>query len=437
MQVSIEATSGLEKRMTVEVPAEKIETEIKKRLKSMQPNVKLQGFRPGKVPMSVVEKRYAGKIRQEVTGEVVNSTFFEAVNNEDLKPAGMPKIESQTHDNDAGLKYTAVFEVYPEFKISGVENCKITRPVADITDSDIDAMIDKLRKQRSEWREVQRPAEESDRVNADYKGTIDGESFAGGEGEDLEIVIGSGSMIEGFESGLVGAKVGDTVEMDLKFPDDYQSKEVAGKDVHFSVAINAVEESELPEINEEFLKTFGVTDGSVDTFRDELKSNMQRELEKNIKAKIKSDVMDALLVENTFDIPNTMIDAESERVAQQMNEQMKMNQGNQVPNGMQPFEAGQFKEQGRRRVALGLILSEVIKDNDLKAPADKVRAEIESIAGTYHDPKEVIAWYYQDKNRLQEIESMVLEDQVVDWVLDHAQVTDNMTTFDEIMRDSR
>jgi len=437
MQVSVEATSGLEKRMTVEVPAEKIESEIEKRLKSMQPTVKLQGFRPGKVPMSVIQKRFAGKVRQEVTGEVVNSSFFEAVGKEDLKPAGMPKIESQSHDQDAGLKYTAVFEVYPEFQISGVSDINISRDVAEIADADIDSMIDKLRKQRSEWNEVQRSAQDGDRLNTDYKGTINGESFAGGEGEDLAIVLGSGSMIEGFESGLLGAEVGQTVEMDLTFPENYQSKEVAGKDVHFSVTVKTIEEPELPEIDDEFIKAFGVEAGGIDAFRDELKNNMQRELDKNIKARTKNAVMDSLLAANEFDIPNSMIDAESQRVAEQMNEQVKMNQGGQSNSGMPQFDGSQFKDQGRRRVALGLILSEIIKENELKAPADKVKAEIEAIAGSYHDPKEVISWYYQDKARLQEIESMVLEDQVVDWVLEQAQVTDKVTTFEEIIKDSQ
>ena len=437
MQVSVEATSGLEKRMTVEVPAEKIESEIEKRLKSMQPNVKLQGFRPGKVPMSVIQKRFAGKVRQEVTGEVVNSSFFEAVGKEDLKPAGMPKIEEQSHDQDAGLKYTAVFEVYPEFKISGVADIKISRDTAEISEVDVDGMIDKLRKQRSEWNEVQRAAQDGDRLNTDYKGTINGESFAGGEGDDLEITLGSGSMIEGFESGLVGAEAGQTVEMDLTFPEDYQGKEVAGKDVHFSVTVKKIEEPELPEVNEEFIKAFGVEAGGIDAFREELKNNMQRELDKNIKARTKNAVMDALLAANEFEIPNSMIDAESQRVADQMNEQVKMNQGGQSATGMPQFDGGQFKDQGRRRVALGLILSEIIKENELKAPADKVKAEIEAIAGSYHDPKEVISWYYQDKSRLQEIESMVLEDQVVDWVLDQAQVTDNVTSFEDIIKDSQ
>ena len=435
MQVSVEATQGLEKRMTVELPAEKIEGEVKKRLQSMQPKLKLKGFRPGKVPMSVVEKQYSSQVRQEVTNDVISSSFYEAVANENLKPAGMPKIEDQ-EATDSNLKYTAVFEVYPEIELNDVSELKIEKVTAEITESDIDDMVEKLRKQRTEWKTVDRAAENGDKVTCDYKGMVDGESFAGGEGTDLPVVIGSNGMIDGFEDALLGATVGQTVEMDLKFPENYQSEDVAGKDVHFTVTVKSIEEPILPEVDDEFVKAFGVEEGGVEAFRAELKSNMERELEKTVKNKVKDVVMDALLAANDIEIPRTMIEQESARVAEQMNEQVKQMNPN-MPAGMQQFKAEHFEDQGKRRVALGLLLSELIKANDIKASADKVRAEIDKIAASYHDPKEVVAWYYQDKNRLAEVESMVLEDQVVDWILDNAQVTDNMTTFEEIMKDSR
>ncbi len=437
MQISVEATGGLEKRMTVEVPAEVIELEINKRLKSMQPTVKLHGFRPGKVPMSVVEKRFAGKVRSEVTGEVINSSFVEAVGNEDLRPAGMPKIESQTHDETAGLKYTAIFEVYPEVKINPVEDIKFEHDTAEIVEADLDSMIEKLRKQRIEWSSVDRAVQTDDRVLIDYKGSINGESFAGGEGKELEIVIGSNSMIEGFESGLLEGKAEQTLELDLTFPEDYKAADVAGKAVHFSVTIKAVEAPKLPEVNDDFIKGLGVDSGNVEAFREELKANMQRELDKIIKTKVKSSVMDALLSANTFDIPESMITAESQRVAQQMNEQIEASQTGKIPDQIMSFEGGQFRDQGRRRVALGLILAEIIKDNELKASSGKVRQEIEALAVSYHNPDEIVSWYYQDKSRLQEIESMVLEGQVVDWVLENAQVTDKQTTFEEISKKTR
>ena len=435
MQVSVEATQGLEKRMTVELPLDRVEGEVKKRLQSMQPKIKLKGFRPGKVPMSVVEKQYSGQVRHEVTGDVINSSFYEAVVSEKLKPAGSPRIEDQ-QATETNITYTAVFEVYPEFEINNVADIKIEKATAEIKDSDIDDMIDKLKKQRVEWNSVDRPAQNDDKLTCEYKGTIDGESFAGGEGTDLPVTLGSNGMIAGFEEGLIGVTVGQTVEMDLKFPDDYQGADVAGKDVHFVVTVKSIEAPTLPEINEEFVKAFGVEKGGVEAFRVELRGNMERELDKTVKNKAKDVVMDALLAANDIEIPKSMIAQESTRVAQQMNDQMKqMNQN--MPADMQQFQADQFEEQGKRRVALGLLLSELIKANDIKASADKVRAEIDKMAASYHDPKEVVAWYYQDKNRLAEVESMVLEDQVVEWVLENAQVTDNMTTFEEIMKDSR
>jgi len=435
MQVSVEATQGLEKRMTVELPADNIEGEVKKRLKSMQPNVKLKGFRPGKVPMSVVEKQYSKQIRQEVTGNVISSSFYEAAQSENLKPAGMPKIENQ-ESTDSNVKYTAVFEVYPEINLADVSELKIEKEVAEIAESDIDDMIEKLKKQRIEWKTVERAAQNEDRVTCEYKGTVDGEGFAGGEGTDLPVVLGSKGMIDGFEDGLLGATVGETIEMDLKFPENYQSADVAGKDVHFTVTPKTIEEPTLPEINDEFIKAFGVEEGGIDAFRAELKNNMERELEKTVKNKAKTVVMDALLAANDIDLPNSMVEQESARVAQQMNDQMKqMNQN--MPAEMQQFQADQFKEQGARRVALGLLMSELISANDIKVTADKVRAEIERMAASYHDPKEVVSWYYQDKNRLAEVESLVLEDEVVEWILNTAQVTDNNTSFEEIMKDSR
>ncbi len=435
MQVTVEATEGLEKKITVEVPSNRVNDEVSKRLKSMQPKIKMQGFRPGKVPMSIVEKRYRNSVVQEVSSEVVSSTFYEAVAQENLSPAGMPKIEAQ-ENTDAGFKYTAVFEVYPEVKVDGVENITIERDNAEITEADIDNMVDKLRKQRTEWVTVERAAQDGDKLTCDYKGTIDGESFAGGEGSELPVTIGANGMIPGFEEGMIGAEIDKTVEMDLTFPESYGSAEVAGKDVHFSVTVKKIEEPKLPEINKEFIEIFGIEDGGIEDFRNELKSNMLRELDRKVKSKVKHKVMDALLTANEIDVPSSLVSSESNRIAQQMNEQMKMNQAG-AAQGMQSFEGNQFKEEAKRRVALGLLLGEIVKANEIKVSAEKVKAEIELIASTYDDPKEVVGWYYQDKKRIGEVESMVLEDQVVDWVLGRAQVTDNMTSFDEVMKESR
>jgi len=436
MQVTVEATQGLEKKITVEVPSNRVNDEVSKRLKSMQPKIKMQGFRPGKVPMSIVEKRYRNSVVQEVNSEVISSTFYEAVAQEKLSPAGMPKIEGQ-ENTGTGFKYTAVFEVYPEIKITDVESIAIERDNAEITEADIDNMVDKLQKQRTEWVAVERAAQDGDKLTCDYKGTIDGESFAGGEGSELPVTIGANGMIPGFEEGMIGAEIDKTVEMDLTFPESYGSPEVAGKDVHFSVTVKKIEEPTLPEVNKEFIKIFGIEDGGIDDFRNELRSNMQRELDRTVKSKVKRKVMDALLTANEIDVPGSLISSEGNRIAQQMNEQMKANQAGAAAQGMQPFEGNQFKEEAKRRVSLGLLLGEIVKTNEIKVSAEKVKAEIELIASTYDDPKEVVGWYYQDKNRVGEVESMVLEDQVVDWVLERAQVTDNMTSFDEVMKESR
>jgi len=434
MQISVEATQGLEKRMTIEVPAEKIEEEVTKRLQSMRPKVKLHGFRPGKVPLSVVKKQYGDQVRQEVTGEVISSSFYDAVSEKELKPAGMPKIDAHPVTTENGLKFTATFEVYPEFEVTGIEAIALEKPVCEITEADIDNMVEKLQKQQTLWNDVERASQKDDRVSCDFKGTIDGEEFEGGSGTNMPVVLGSNSMIAGFEDALMGKTTGETVEMDLTFPENYHKAELAGKPVHFTVTLVKIEEPSLPEVNEEFVKKFGVEDGDVNTFRSESKDNMQRELDKTLNSKIKSQVMEKLLEANQFDIPQTMIAAEGARIAKQMNDQLQMS-GNKLPANMKLFEGKQFEEEGKRRVALGLIISEIIQSNDIKADADKVRAEIDKMAAAYHDPQEVIKWYYQDKNRLSEVESVVLENQVVDWVVERAQVTDKMTSFDEVMNE--
>ncbi len=435
MQVSVETTSGLERKMTVAVPAERVETEVKNRLKSMAPKVKMAGFRPGKVPFKLVEKRYGEQVRGEVIGEVVSASFYEAVAQEKLRPAGMPTIETTSAEAGQDLEFTATFEVYPEFEVQGVESIEVERPVAEVTEADVDAMIEKLRRQRQQWQAVDRAAQSDDQVTIDFVGTLDGEAFEGGSGEDMPVVLGSGRMIEGFEDALVGAKPGDTVSADLRFPDDYPKQELAGKNVHFEMTVKKVEEPVLPEADDALAASFGVTEGGMEAFRKQVRQNMERELASVIKSKVKQQVMDGLLEKNTFDIPKSMVDAEAARIAEQMNEQLKLRAG-QAPAGM-AFQADQFLDEGRRRVALGLILAELIKANGLKADSGRVRAEIERIAAAYDEPEEVVNWYLSDRARLSEIESLVLEDQVVDWVLERAQVTDKSVSFSDIVETTR
>ncbi len=429
MQVSVEATNGLERRMTVAFPSERIEKEVENRLKSLAPRVKVPGFRPGKVPFMVVRQKFGGQVREEVVDQVITSSFYEAVAQEKLRPAGTPRIESQ-NQADSNFEFTATFEVYPEIHVAPVEEMTIERTTAEVTDQDVDNMLERLRKQRTSWKEADRKAQLDDRVIVEYHATVDGEAFAGNEGTDMPVVLGSKTMIAGFEDGLIGSEAGQEVEMDLTFPENYQAKELAGKAAHFKVKVTRVEEPELPELNEEFAAGFGVKEGGVEVLLSEVRANMSRELERALRDKVKQRVMDALLEKNAIDLPQSLVDQESERLAQQMEAQMQYqgiaSKGQKVPRNL-------FESQARRRVALGLVLSEIVSKNELKASPDKVREAVEGIASTYEQPEEVVKWYMGDRGRMAEVESMVLEDQVVDWVLDHAQVTDIMASFDEIM----
>jgi trigger factor len=431
MQVSVETTQGLERRLTTAVPADKIESEVKSRLKSMAPKVKMAGFRPGKVPMRMVAQQHGGRVRYEVINEMITNAFYDAVTEEKLRLAGQPQFDAGNVEDGADLEFTATFEVYPEIEVAGFDGLEIERPVAEVTDADVEGMITKLREQRKTWNEVKRKAANGDQVTINFKGLLDGEVFEGGEGEAFPLELGAGRMIEGFDDAIVGAKLGDTVEFDLTFPEKYQKAELAGQNVHFIVDVTKIEEPVLPEADDAFAEGFGVKEGGIEGLRTDVRANMTRELEQGLKSTVKNAVMDALLEKNTFDIPKVMATAEAQRVADQMAEQMNSRFG-QVPAGME-FKAEQFMDQGERRVALGLLLSEIIQKNELTADAERVKKEVESIASAYEDPTEVIKWYATSRERMQEVESLVLEDQVVDFILDQAKVTDKAAAFDEIV----
>ena len=430
MQVSVESAGGLQRKLTVAVPEDTIEQAVQTRLQNMTRTVKIKGFRAGKVPLKVVKQHYGKQVRQEVLGEVIQSSFYEAVNQEKLRPAGSPAIDTQQVEDGKGLEYTATFEVYPEIKLADVADSKIEKTVSDITDADLDEMIDTIRKQQIQWEAVDKAAESGDQVTVDFKGLIDGEEFAGGTGQGMSVEIGKGRMIKGFEEGLVGLKVGDEKTLNLKFPEEYHAKDLAGKDVLFEIKVTKVEAAKLPEVDEEFAKKMGVADGSIDKMRADVKDNMQRELDARLKNSVKQAVMDKLLEINKIDIPDTLIQEESKLLLRQM-------QNNLMQQGMQQnqlqMDASMFRDQAERRVALGLIMSEIVKQQGIKADADKVRGYVEQLASSYEKPEEVISWYYSDKQRLAEVESMVMEEQIVDWVLGQATVTDKPVTFKEIM----
>ena len=431
MQVSVETTEGLERKLTVRLPAEQIQGAVNERLNSIKGSVNLDGFRPGKVPFGVVKKRFGGQVRQEVLGEVIQSSFQEAVVNESLRPAGMPQIlpiEDDQTEKD-GFGYTAVFEIYPEFELAAVSDMEIERPVVEVTESDIDTMIENLRKQRATWTEVSREAALGDQVVIDFTGSMNGEEFAGGKGENTPLELGSGSMIPGFEDQLVGIKKEEDRTIKVVFPDDYQSDELAGNEAEFAIHCHAVNEAELPELDDEFIKAFGVEEGGAEAFRKDITKNMTGQLEQSVQSKTKEAVMAALSDANTVSIPNAMVVQEIERIRQQMAQQMQLPEGADMP----VMEDDLFREEAERRVKLGLVVAEVIKVEELKASPEKVRETIEKMAASYQDPAQIVNYYYQNQELLQNVEGMVLEQEVTDWVVSQCKIIDKPATFQEMM----
>ncbi|TBW12534.1 trigger factor [Azotobacter chroococcum subsp. isscasi] len=428
MQVSVESTSALERRLTIGVPAERIETEVNKRLQQTARRAKVPGFRPGKVPMSVIRQRYEESARQEALGDLIQASFYEAVLEQKLKPAGAPSVEPKVFEKGKDLEYVATFEVYPEFEVVGLEGIAVERLQAEVAESDVDNMLEILRKQNTRYQQVEREAQNGDQLNIDFVGKIDGEAFAGGSAKGTSLVLGSGRMIEGFEAGLVGVKAGEERVLSLAFPEDYQNLDLAGKAAEFTVTVNAVSEAELPELNAEFFALFGISEPSLEAFRAEVGKNMDRELRQSIKSKVKTQVMDGLLAANPIEVPKALIENEVNRLRVQAVQQFG---GNIKP---EQLPANLFQEQARRRVALGLIVAEMVKQFEIKPDESKVKAMIEEIASAYQEPEQVVAWYYGNEQQLGEVRSVVLEEQVVDTVLQKASVTDKTVSYEEAVK---
>ncbi|KTS78046.1 trigger factor [Pseudomonas oryzihabitans] len=428
MQVSVENTSALERRMTIGVPAERIETEVNKRLQQTAQRAKVPGFRPGKVPMSVIRQRYEASARQEALGDLIQETFYEAVVEQKLNPAGAPAVEPKVFEKGKDLEYVATFEVFPEFEVKGLDGIEIERQESSVQDADIDKMLDVLRKQGTRYEAVDRAAANNDQVTIDFVGTRDGEAFAGGSAEGTKLVLGSGRMIPGFEDGLVGAKAGEERVLDLTFPEDYQNLDLAGKAVQFKVIVKEVAAPELPELNEAFFKQFGVEETTVEGFRTEVRKNMERELRQALKTKVKNQVMDGLLAANQIDVPAALISNEVDRLRVQAVQQFG---GNINPEQL-PAEL--FSEQAKRRVLLGLIIAEMVKQFELKPDDARVRELIEEMAAAYQEPEQVVKWYYQNEQQLNEVRSVVLEEQVVDTVLKQAKVTDKQVSYEDAVK---
>jgi trigger factor len=429
MQVSIETTTGLERRMKVQVPAERVEREVEQRLKSLGKKAKLNGFRPGKVPYDVVKKRFGSEVRQEVLGEILRDSCNEAFLQEKVNPAGGPRIDSVNNEPGTDLEFTATFEVYPDIKLSGTEGIKVERPAAEITEADIDAMVDNLRHQRATWETVQRSARKGDRVQLDFNGSVAGQGFPGGQAEKVFVVLGENRMLADFEKGLDGIKADEEREFQVHFPDDYHVKEVAGKTADFKVHAHHVDAQKLPELDEDFCKSFGVTDGGINKLRSEVTENMRQEMLVTVRKRMKDQILDALLNANPLQVPKALLDNEIEDLRRDALERMGVKDSKKTVD----LPRALFEEQAKRRVSLGLIVGEFISHQQLRVDAKRVQERLERMAGDYSNPAEAIRSMRSNQAVMRQIESLVLEDQAVDHLLEKAAITDTPTSFQELM----
>lgn len=421
MQVSVETTGSLERKMNVKLPADKVESEVEKRINSLKGKVKIDGFRPGKVPVSLIKKRYGGQVRSEVMTELLQSSYSEALQSEKLIPAGMPEIQPKELQEGEGMEYDAIFEVYPEFEVAPFDTIKITKPKVEVTDADIDRLIDDLRRQRAKWNEVDRQSQDGDKVKVDFKGLIEGEEFEGNKAEDFELIIGSKNMLKEFEDGVVGCSAGDEVNVAVNFPEDYHSADIAGKVGNFDIKIKAVLEAEMPEVDDEFAKALGVKDETAEGLRNEIKINLERERDQAILSRVKMQVLKGLEKDNQFDLPKALVDQEIEKMQDQLKQQ-----------GVQDLSEEEFEKQGKTRVTLALVIRKIIDDNEIKLDESKVKAMIERVASTYGDPSIIMQYYQQNPEMMQNFEASVLEEQVIEFVSEKADVNEVEMSFEDL-----
>lgn len=432
MQVSIETLSGLERRMTIGVPAETIESKVQSRLEDAARNFQMKGFRRGKVPLKVIRNRFGKDVRQEVLGEVMSESYYEAVNSQNVRPAGQPRIEPKTLEEGKDLEFTATFEVYPEVALGDFSAIEVERKVAEINEADIDKMVETLRQQRMSYQDADRAAEEKDQVIIDFEGSVGGELFEGGSAQDVKLVLGSKRMIPGFEEGLVGAAKGEERILDLTFPEDYQNTELAGKQAQFKVQVKGVKVPTLPELNDEFFASFDVREGGLEAFRKEVASNMARELKNAVRNNVKNQVINGLLKTHQVEVPKALVESEINVLRRQAIQQF----GGGARIDEQRLPAEMFREQAQKRVSLGLIMGEVIKQQNIQSDPATVRRLVEELAESYEDPAEVVKWYYSDRNNLAAVESLALEEAVVDKILESAKVKESATSYEEALKPS-
>lgn len=430
MQVSIETLPGLERRMTIEVPAEEVESQVQNRLQEAARTFHMKGFRKGKVPVKVIKNRFGAGVRQEVVGEVMSQSWVEAVTQEKVKPAGQPRIEPLNLKEGQNLEFVATFEVYPEISLQDFSRIQVEKKQAEITDADIDKMIETLREQRRTFQEAGRASKEGDQVNIDFTGSIDGEKFQGGEAKGTNLVLGSKRMIPGFEEGLAGLSKGEEKVLKLAFPADYHNKELAGKAAEFAVKVNKVSEPVLPELNDDFFASFDVNEGGLEAFRKEVAANMARELKNASRNNVKNQVIEGLLEIHEVEVPKALVKNEINALRHQAMQQF--GGGKNIDPAMLPDDL--FAEQAERRVTLSLIMSEIISKKALKPEPEAVRALIEEMAESYEKPEEVVKWYYSDKEQLGNVEAMALEESVINLVLDGAKITESSVSYEEALK---
>ncbi|WP_439259673.1 trigger factor [Lonepinella sp. BR2930] len=425
---TIETTQGLERRVSITVPAENVKTAVGEETKRVAKNVRVDGFRKGHVPAQIVEKRFGASIRQDVLNDLLPRHFFDLMFKEKVNLAGRPTFAIEKFEDGQDLVFTATFEVYPEVELKGLENIKVEKPTVEITEADVDNMVNVLRKQQATWSESKDAAKAEDRVTIDFVGSVDGEEFEGGKATDFVLAMGQGRMIPGFEDGIVGHKAGEQFDIDVTFPAEYHAENLKGKAAKFAITLKKVEVQVLPELTDEFVAKFGPNTKTVDDLRAEIRKNMQRELKNALVARVKQQVIDGLIAENAIEVPVSAVDEEIEVLRKQAAQRFG---GNAQQTAQLPREL--FEEQAKRRVQVGLLFSAVIKANELKADEDLVKAMIADIASAYEQPAEVVEYYSKNNELMGNVRNVVLEEQAVNAVLAKAQVTEKAASFDEIM----
>ena len=439
MQVTTEAVSGVARRLNVSVPTSRVNEQFEARLKRTAKTVKINGFRPGKVPLNVVRREYGAGIYQEVVNDIIRDTVFEAIQQEKINAVGMPNIEKVENKDDA-LVYEATVEVYPEVEVKAFADLEVERKASEINDKDVDTMIENLQKQRASWVETKGMAKKDMQVTFDFEGTIDGEKFEGGAAEDFKLVLGSGRMIPGFEDGIIGMKKGEEKVIDVTFPEDYQAENLAGKAAQFKITVKLVEKQKLPEIDAEFLKIFGLTEEEgLDKLKADVRKNMEREVRNGLRNQVKQAAFDALVAANEIEVPASMVAQEIDRQRQQMIQQFTQQFGGQgagaFDSSMLPDEL--FKEQAEKSVKLGVLVSKVLADAKLEVDQARVEAYIDDMASSYEDPTEVVEYFKNDKQQRAQIEAVVLEDQVVDHILASAKVSDVNISYEDLLKEQQ